>query len=493
MKGIAKKALILAIAAACAAAMCFAACSSSHEDENQDTKQTQTDSTDSGDTIIEETIVNNNYLTMTDEQFQEYLDYISTLSAGTDSTIETAAARSVFSSVSILTTLMYAYKSGPGGSSNQISYYYDAVYYGSGVIVDLDKDAGDAYVLTNAHVVYDDTAVTAVSDRVYLYLYGQDIEYVNYTVESETSSYSGKKYNKYNVANDDDYRIETTVVAVSAQYDLALLKVEDSDVLKDSNAIAATFSDDEEVYAGQAVYMVGNPLGDGTTVTSGVVSQDSIDGWLNINSSVYSMFRQIKTDATVNGGNSGGALYNSSGEIIGIINSKLVGDEIENNGFALAGSYVKRIYELMRDTADGTQVTDEGISRPYLKGAYEVTTTYYSGYGYYQDAVDTGYDITHSASYLDISSGTPKPRKIEEVSANTTSYGLEEGDVITHLSITDKQGNTVEDLDITRKFMLDDALISYRDGYTVTLTYTRNSVEYTKNVSCQWYDVTVTT
>ncbi len=500
MKGIVKKLLVLAIAAVCAAAVCFAACSSNHEEEEENTSQSnstnQTYSSDSGSGDVTYNInIYNSYPQMTDEQFEKYLEYLSANSASEASAIEAASARSVFSSVSIVTIMMFPYETssefgGGHNSSSQISYYYDNVYSGSGVIVDLDKTNGDAYVLTNCHVVYDDTAVTPVTDRVYLYLYGQDIEGQNYNlVYDEDGKYkSGNKtykYLEYSTTDDDYYRIDATVVAASVQYDLALLKVSDSDVLKNSNAIAASFADDDEVYIGQSVYAVGNPLGAGTTVTTGVVSSDSEETQVGVSSTEYTLYREIKTDTVVNPGNSGGALYNSSGEIIGIVNCGLTSygtETVQGTSYALPASYVKRVYELMKDTASGSQITEPGISRAYIKGCYSVDSTDYSSYSV-QNSISTGYESIYSYSYLDESSGTPRARIREYVVPTTTSYGLEVSDIITHLTITDKQGNTVEDLDITRKYMLDDALISYRSGYTVTLTY--NDGEGTKNVTCE--------
>ncbi|MCD8295507.1 MAG: S1C family serine protease [Clostridia bacterium] len=532
MKSLAKKMLIVAVAAVCAAALCFGACSASKDDPNNepafddngettdpvdtgttpdqddtgfvtDLGNTGADGTDSGNgtdtdaaassgsgTVISNTVVNN-YYTMTDEQFQQYLNSISSNGSGGSSAIEAASARSVFSSVSVLSFLNYrsTSSSGYGFNRRQTYVFSDNAYAGSGVIVDLDKDSGDAYVLTNCHVVYDDTAVTPVSDRVYLYLYGQDIEDKNYSITtvSTTYTYEGTDYSytKCVTTGDDDYCIEATVVAASVQYDLALLKVSGSEVLKNSSAIAAAFAEDDEVYAGQSVYIVGNPLGDGTTVTTGVVSQESVENNLYVNSTTSTLYREIKTDAAVNEGNSGGAMYNSSGEIIGIIHSKMESTSVDNNAFALAGSYVKRVYELMKDSSDGTQITDAGISRAYLEGGYSVDASTYYGYTT-QNAISTGYEITYSYAYLDETGSVPRARVIDEVAVTTTSYGLEVGDIITHLTITDTEGNKVEDLDITRKFLLDDALISYRNGYTVTLTYSRNGETGTANVSCEW-------
>ncbi|MCD8307818.1 MAG: trypsin-like peptidase domain-containing protein [Clostridia bacterium] len=480
MKSLAKKILTVAVAAACAVSMCLlGACSSSHDEEDPAITGGNDTETEN-QTVINNTVTNNYYnITLSDDQFQSYLDYLSENGVGEATALEAASARSVFSSVSILCFLAYktSYSSGYGPMRQTVTEYSDSALQGSGVIVDLDKENGDAYVLTNCHVIFDDTAVVPVSDRVYLYLYGQDTEDENYTLAVDTTTYgdTGNTYYQYVVEEDESYRIEATVVAASVQYDLALLKVSDSDVLKNSSAVAADFADDDEVYIGQSVYAVGNPLGAGTSVTTGVVSKDSEDTMLNVDSSSYDLYREIRTDAVVNPGNSGGGLYNSDGKIIGIVNAGLTSynsETVEGTSYALCGSYVKRMYELMKDSSDGSQITFPGVSRAYLEGGYYLDSTSYPLYGYsIQNSIDTGYDTIYSYAYLDTSGSVPRARIVEEVAATTDSYGLEVGDIITHLKITDADGNTIEDLDITRKYILDDALISYRDGYTVTLTY----------------------
>ncbi|MCD8295509.1 MAG: S1C family serine protease [Clostridia bacterium] len=436
-----KKAVIAVAAVACAAAITLCGCAS-------------------------KVTVVNNYNTMTDEQFATFMSQMEESGASVESMIDVSSSRAVMSNVSILSIMLDQER----GSS---TYYEDVAYYGSGVIVDLDKENGDAYVITNCHVVYDDTAFQPVAHSIYLYLYGQDIEGTNYNLYSKRASLYNSTYYEYVVQDDDDYRIEASVVGLSAQYDIALLKVTGSEVLKNSDARAAVFSDDDEVYAGESAYAVGNPLGEGTTVTTGVVSQDSVINQLNIKSTTYDLYREIKTDAAVNGGNSGGGFYNARGELIGIINSKLEDESVDNSAYALAGSYVKRLYKyMMYLNPNDTALTDLSFSRPYLY--YSETKEYSSYYGaYIQEEQDTGYETSYSYSALDTSGTTPRARIIETVSVTSTSYGLSKGDVITHLTIKDAGGNAVEDMDITRKYMLDDALLSYRDGYTVTLTYIR--------------------
>ncbi len=466
-----KKAIIAVAAVACAAAVTLCGCATS---------------------------VSNNYYTMTDSQFQQYLEYLGENGFNAAETnMETSISKSSMSAVSLLTFFPYKISQSKYGSSSSgagdffdrnfgnnsssSDYYEDAVYSGSGIILDIDKNAGDAYILTNCHVVYDDTSnyyessigyetcMTPITERVYMYLYGQDIEDVNYSLGYTISSYgstTSRNYYKYDCSGDASYRIEGTVVAASVQYDIAIVKVTGSDVIKMSNAQAATFADDDEVFIGEQVYAIGNPLGGGTSATTGVVSQDSIENYLGVSTATYNVYRQIKTDTAVNGGNSGGGLYNSSGELVGIVNSKLEDESVDNTSYALSGSYVKRLYKLlMESSASSTStISSTGLSRYYL---YYKETTQSDSYGYSYQNIDTGFTTVYSTAYLD-ASGYARINEIVEASTGSIS-GLSSGDVINHLTITDASGNIIEDMDVTRKFLLDDALISYRSGYTMKL------------------------
>ena len=122
---------------------------------------------------------------------------------------------------------------------------------------------------------------------------------------------------------------------------------------------AATFSQDEHVYVGETAYAVGNADGEGMGVTLGIISKDSVDIYLDIddtnNPETFYTMRTIRTDAAINGGNSGGALYNSKGEIIGIVNSKNDEADIDNMGYAVPASIAKRVVKSMIDNYTGVE------------------------------------------------------------------------------------------------------------------------------------------
>lgn len=166
---------------------------------------------------------------------------------------------------------------------------------GSGIII-----SKDGYIVTNNHVVASSSSNSfySISDATSLKvtLYGDDTQY------------------------------DAKIVGKDAQTDLAVLKIE-----KD-NLTPAEFADSDSVKVGEFAMAVGNPLDLGTTITCGVIS--ALDREVK-DSDGSATYRCIQTDAAINSGNSGGALVNSEGKVIGINTLKLSGTGIEGIGFAI--------------------------------------------------------------------------------------------------------------------------------------------------------------
>ena len=124
---------------------------------------------------------------------------------------------------------------------------------GSGVLYQLESD-GSAYVITNHHVVYEasSTEKDKISKDITLYLYGME---------------------------DSSYGITATYVGGSLNYDIAVLRVEKSEILQNAirngTACAVEFADSNKIRVGQTSIAIGNPEAEGISVTSGVVSVDS--------------------------------------------------------------------------------------------------------------------------------------------------------------------------------------------------------------------------
>ena len=384
------------------------------------------------------------------------------------------ANRSLLSAVSILTGFTLS----TTVSSKTVN--YNAVYSGAGVIVDIDKEKGDAYVVTNCHVVYNDAAASSISSDIRLYLYGQDAEGVNYNLKSKIikNTFTETVY-ETTVYGDEDYRINAKVVAASIANDIALLKITGSDVLKNSGAIAAEFEESDDVYVKEDVYAIGNPGGEGMSVTSGTISKESQFIQLNLsdryaNSENYYLdYRVIGTDTAINGGNSGGGLFSSkTGKLVGIVNSKNVGEDIDNMGYALPGNIVKRLWKLMRDKFE-----DRG-------GSYATTT------GIDCVVFSAGCAAKSTGAYWDNEKGVAViEEKVVVTSYKTMSEGNEFriNDVVTHIKISGSDGTVYEDRDVTRVYHLNDTLISARAGDKIEITVLRGGekvvVTYTATTS----------
>ena len=184
---------------------------------------------------------------------------------------------------------------------------------GSGIIF-----RNDGYIITNNHVVEGATGI-------------------------EVSLYNGESY-------------QAEIIGVDSATDLAVIKIEAPDLA------AAVLGDSDELRIGELAVAIGNPLGYSNTVTSGIIS--------GLNRQSMSGYEQelslIQTDAAINNGNSGGALVNSNGEVIGINSVKLASGSVEGMGFAITINEAKPIIE---------QLLNQGhVSRPYMGiGVQEIT------------------------------------------------------------------------------------------------------------------------
>ena len=192
-----------------------------------------------------------------------------------------------------------------------------ATAQGSGVII-----REDGYILTNNHVV---------------------------NSSSTSSFYSIEEASKITVTlYNDDTQYEAEIVGTDEQTDLAVIKIDKDDLT------AATLGDSDSVQVGEFCMAIGNPLGLGTTVTDGIVSAVNRE----VTDEDGNSYTAIQTNAAINSGNSGGALVNSKGEVIGINTLKVSGDGVEGVGFAIP----------INDTTDVTDQLIEynKVRRPYL-------------------------------------------------------------------------------------------------------------------------------
>ena len=133
----------------------------------------------------------------------------------------------------------------------------------------------------------------------------------------------------------DDREFPARLVGSDAQTDLAVIKI-------DARGLRpVSFADSDEVRVGQTAVAIGNPLGTlGGTVTQGIVS--ATDRQITIEGQEMTL---MQTSAAVNPGNSGGGLFNAGGELIGVVNAKSSGMDIEGLGFAIPSNIVREVVD----------------------------------------------------------------------------------------------------------------------------------------------------
>lgn len=193
----------------------------------------------------------------------------------------------------------------------------DVIAAGSGVIYEIRGN--DVFIITNYHVIYDRDSTTANS--------------------------RAKKIAVYANAHEDT-EILAEFVSGSKENDIAVIKASLSNF--HDCITAATISKD--LYLGERVIAIGNPLAAGISVTSGVVSvayeEITMEALDDAKKTVT--IGVIRTDTAINSGNSGGGLFNIYGELIGIVNAKTVESGVENMGYAIP---IKTVLELIKEKA----------------------------------------------------------------------------------------------------------------------------------------------
>ncbi len=212
-----------------------------------------------------------------------------------------------------------------GFGGNGHSLQQEETSRGTGVII--EQSSKEILIVTNAHVVAGAETLT-----------------VSF-VDNNASNAIVKGY---------DESIDIAVIAVNIND----IPAETLQVIK-----KASFGKSADIKIGQQVVAIGNALGYGQSVTTGIIS--AVDRTLSTSSA-----KLIQTDAAINPGNSGGALFNMQCEIIGINNSKLVDSNVEGMGFAIPSDIVKPLIDTLLDRAKREKVPAEKSS--YL-GIYNQT------------------------------------------------------------------------------------------------------------------------
>lgn len=166
----------------------------------------------------------------------------------------------------------------------------------------------------------------------------------------------------------DGNSVEANIKGTDSEYDVAVVAVPLDSISEDTKkAISvATLGDSTELKVGEPAIAIGNALGYGQSVTTGVISalnRSVSETDQTTGETTESSVKLIQTDAAINPGNSGGALVNASGEVIGINSSKLVGDSVEGVGYAIPISDVSDLIENLMNQETKTKVAeaDQGV------------------------------------------------------------------------------------------------------------------------------------
>lgn len=286
-----------------------------------------------------------------------------------------------------------------GGAGN-------ATASGSGIII-----SSDGYILTNNHVVSNDSSSSnafyqvSEANAVKVYLYG----------DSQTA-------------------YDAEIIGTDAETDLAVIKIDKTDLP------AASLGNSDELKIGEWAMAVGNPLGLSSSISVGAVSAVNRE----VTDSDGIEYTLIQTDAAINQGNSGGALVNSAGQVIGINFMKISSVGVEGISFAIP---INQAIDVSNELIQYNKVR-----RPYL-GITGSTVT---------DQISKMYNLTIGVYVQSV-----------DTFSKAATAGLKAGDVITKIDDTDLK--TIDELTNYIK--------SKNIGDTVTLKINRSGEEL--EISCE--------
>lgn len=282
-------------------------------------------------------------------------------------------------------------------TTNFWGYQTNSAASGSGFII---TDTG--YILTNYHVIEDSDTITV-------------------------TTYSGDSY-------------EAALIGYDESNDIAVLKIEAE------NLTPVVIGDSDSMNVGDEVIAIGNPLGELTfSLTTGVIS--ALDREITLSSGVT--MDLIQTDCAINSGNSGGALFNMYGEVVGITNAKYSSSgssseaSIDNIGFAIP---INDVYSIVESIIENGYITKSYIGVSVTDVSQETQS----------------YGLPQGAAVKSVTEGSPA----EEA-------GLQANDIITKVGETEITGSS-DLVDLVGAASVGDELelTVYRQGETILLTIT---------------------
>lgn len=285
------------------------------------------------------------------------------------------------------------------------TYQQDTESSGSGIII--GENDTELLIVTNYHVVSGSNELSVV---------------FSYDEDSDNPSLVSAKLKGYD-----------------SDKDLAVISVALSDITDEmkSQIKVATIGDSSSLQLGQEVVAIGNALGYGQSVTTGIISALNREVSVTNDDGTSITNKLIQTDAAINPGNSGGALLNMNGELIGINSVKVASSSVEGMGYAIPISDVQSIIEelMLKETRDVVDESEQG----YLGiGGTDVTSDISSTY-------DMPVGIYINTIYDNSPAGTA---------------GLTKGDIITKFD-----GQTVKSMSELKTL-----LTYYKAGETINVT-----------------------
>ncbi len=315
---------------------------------------------------------------------------------------------------------------------------------GSGIIYQLDKESGTAYIITNHHVVYNPNNAS-ICESIKAYIYGY--QYNELVDTGMSCEYIGGALNE----------------------DVAVLRITGAEILRSSNACAAELESSKSVSVSDEVIVVGNAQGLGISATHGRVSVNVEDiGMLGSDNETAITVQCLRIDAPVNHGNSGGGLYNKDGRLIGLINAKMenmtTGGSVDNIGFAIPVDKAVAIAENIMYFCEGTSdvspktfypgaialAVPNGASVNPITGKLELHENLAV---YYVDSAYAG-KLAQNDVILKVTIGSKEYTINRSYELNTCFYLARPGDVV-KITVSRGGGETVVTLNTTASNFLE--------------------------------------
>lgn len=293
--------------------------------------------------------------------------------------------------------------------------------------------------------------------------------------------------NDADLDSSNDVILDAILIGMDDDSDLAVLKIAGSDY----NYAELRDTDQAKIQLAEQAIAIGNPLGAGISVTIGHIS--GISKTINMDGVNMTL---LQTDAAVNSGNSGGALFDSEGYLIGIVNAKSTGDTVEGMGYAIPIYDVTRICNSLIQTSGNAKYNGLGYIDGKIRLGVVVSTL---------DRETLANNLNNFSDYLPPEnefyyylSSNYKINEYGSVALSDTEGKIKTGMLISGLSYTDSNGQVIKKA-FSKDYELADFLSSAKVGDVVTLhmieqvvTLTGGSLFGSYTYSYKTFDIDIT-